>query len=115
MSPEVLSQKSHGKSVDWWSLGIVIYEMAAGIIPFPGKTINPILRRAISSRYSFPRRFSSELKDIIRDFLQPLEDDRQVFPKYFITYLNLYIISNFLTKLYFALLTGIPLFKVVYC
>jgi serine/threonine protein kinase len=34
LAPEVLLNKGHGKAVDWWCLGILIYEMNAGIDPF---------------------------------------------------------------------------------
>lgn len=34
LAPEILLNKGHGKPVDWWCLGILIYEMLAGIDPF---------------------------------------------------------------------------------
>ena len=34
LAPEVLMNKGHGKPVDWWCLGILTYEMLAGIDPF---------------------------------------------------------------------------------
>ena len=34
LAPEILLNKGHGKAVDWWTLGILIYEMNAGIDPF---------------------------------------------------------------------------------
>ncbi len=34
LAPEILLQKGHGKPVDWWCLGILIYEMIVGIDPF---------------------------------------------------------------------------------
>ena len=34
LCPEILLNKGHGKAVDWWTLGILIYEMNAGIDPF---------------------------------------------------------------------------------
>ncbi|KYQ93924.1 cAMP-dependent protein kinase [Tieghemostelium lacteum] len=34
IAPEILSGHGHGKSVDWWSLGILIYEMLVGVPPF---------------------------------------------------------------------------------
>ena len=34
MAPEVLNKTGHGKPVDWWCLGVLIYEMMAGSPPF---------------------------------------------------------------------------------
>jgi len=34
LAPEILLNKGHGKPVDWWCLGILIYEMHVGIDPF---------------------------------------------------------------------------------
>lgn len=37
MAPEILEMKGHGFSVDWWTLGILLYEMATGRPPFMHK------------------------------------------------------------------------------
>ena len=34
LAPEILTNKGHGKGVDWWTLGSIIYEMLVGIPPF---------------------------------------------------------------------------------
>ena len=37
IAPEVISRKGHDKSVDWWAVGILIYEMLIGVTPFYNK------------------------------------------------------------------------------
>ena len=37
VAPEILSNVGHNKNVDWWSLGIIIYEMTIGFPPFQNK------------------------------------------------------------------------------
>jgi len=38
MSPEVLTQEGYGEEVDWWSLGVIFFEMILGFPPFGGDT-----------------------------------------------------------------------------
>merc|ERR1719216_786314 len=58
LAPEVVSGVGHGKGVDWWTLGILIYEMLASYPPFfdedPMKTYAKIMHGNIS----FPKHFS---------------------------------------------------------
>lgn len=40
MSPEVIEGKEHGYPVDYWSLGVIAYEIIVGALPFSGDTVD---------------------------------------------------------------------------
>ncbi|RXN07863.1 Ribosomal S6 kinase alpha-6 [Labeo rohita] len=48
MAPEVVNRRGHTQSADWWSLGVLMFEMLTGTLPFQGKdrneTMNMILK-----------------------------------------------------------------------
>ncbi|XP_043689498.1 protein kinase PINOID-like [Telopea speciosissima] len=54
VSPEVAAGKSHGNAVDWWALGIFIYELIYGRTPFSGENNEATLRNILKKPLSFP-------------------------------------------------------------
>lgn len=54
VAPEVASGQSHGNAVDWWALGIFIYEMVYGCTPFAGVTNEATLRSIVKKPLQFP-------------------------------------------------------------
>jgi cGMP-dependent protein kinase len=69
LAPEIVAGKGHGKGVDWWTLGILIYEMLASYPPFydedPMKTYSKIMRGKIT----FPSHFSQGASSIVKKLL----------------------------------------------
>ncbi|GJW54281.1 protein kinase PINOID [Tanacetum coccineum] len=53
VSPEVASGRSHGNAVDWWALGIFIYEMVYGCTPFAGASNEATLRNIVKKPLTF--------------------------------------------------------------
>ncbi|XP_030512036.1 protein kinase PINOID [Rhodamnia argentea] len=54
VAPEVASGGSHGNAVDWWALGIFIYEMVYGRTPFAGESNKATLRNIVQKPLAFP-------------------------------------------------------------
>lgn len=72
LSPEVILNKGYGFSADWWSFGILIFEMSSGYSPFAvGRPEQmQLLERICVGKYKMPANFSKELKSLIENILQ---------------------------------------------
>lgn len=54
IAPEVIKGCGHTSAVDWWTLGILIYEMLYGTTPFKGKNRNATFANILREEVSFP-------------------------------------------------------------
>ncbi|KHN74903.1 cAMP-dependent protein kinase catalytic subunit [Toxocara canis] len=70
LAPEVFDNKGHDMAVDWWSLGILIYEMLVGVPPFRGNSLDDIYEKIISGKLRFTRSFDLFAKDLVKKLLQ---------------------------------------------
>lgn len=69
LCPEIVSGKGHGKGVDWWTVGILLYEMLASYTPFAHEDQLKMYDRIVRGNLKFPSSFSTEAKDLISRFL----------------------------------------------
>eukprot|EP00288_Rhodomonas_lens_P017554 CAMPEP_0177697838 /NCGR_PEP_ID=MMETSP0484_2-20121128/4726_1 /TAXON_ID=354590 /ORGANISM="Rhodomonas lens, Strain RHODO" /LENGTH=531 /DNA_ID=CAMNT_0019208901 /DNA_START=107 /DNA_END=1699 /DNA_ORIENTATION=+ len=69
LAPEVLKQKGYGKEVDWWSLGVLVFEMLTGCPPFYSKNRQMTFRMILSAELNIPEWLSLSAKSLIRDLL----------------------------------------------
>jgi len=69
IAPEVLLNKGHGKGVDWWTMGILNYEMLAGQPPFVDDDPMGIYQQILAGKLSFPRYFDRNAKGLIKKLL----------------------------------------------
>merc|ERR1711920_762326 len=69
IAPEVLLNKGHGKPVDWWTLGILIYEMIVGYPPFVDEDPMHIYQKILSGKIVFPKLFDKNAKSIVKHLL----------------------------------------------
>merc|ERR1719247_3860406 len=66
LAPEIIQSKGHGKPVDWWALGVLIFEMLAGYPPFYDENPFGIYQKVLAGKIEFPRHFDVKAKDLIR-------------------------------------------------
>lgn len=69
LAPEMLKQSGHGKAVDWYLLGVLLYEMLVGTPPYYSLNREEIFRNIENSHLSFPNHLSNESKSLLRGVL----------------------------------------------
>lgn len=70
LAPEILTNKGHGKGVDWWTVGILLYEMIAGIDPFNDDDPMGIYQNILRGVIKFPRKFDRDARSLVKHLLQ---------------------------------------------
>ncbi|KAG0173595.1 cAMP-dependent protein kinase [Apophysomyces sp. BC1015] len=69
LAPEIIQSKGHGKAVDWWALGILIFEMLAGYPPFFADNSVDIYKKILAGKVQFPAHFDPLAKDLLKRLL----------------------------------------------
>ena len=69
MAPEIILNKGHGVAVDWWTVGILLYELMHGHSPYRAKKIEDIYDNIVNERMKFSSRISEEVKDLLNKIL----------------------------------------------
>lgn len=71
LAPEIVSSKGYNKSVDWWALGVLLFEMLAGHPPFFTEDGNPIklYEKIIACKVRYPPYFEPAAKDLLKSLL----------------------------------------------
>ena len=69
LAPEIINDDGHDKNVDWWSFGILVYEMMAGRPPFYTSNHQKMYELITRGKLVFPSAFSAEAKDFLQKIL----------------------------------------------
>ncbi|XP_071442036.1 RAC-beta serine/threonine-protein kinase B [Hetaerina americana] len=69
IAPEVLEDNDYGMAVDWWGVGIVMYEMLFGRLPFYNKNHEKLFALIVTENVKFPKTVSAEARDMLAGLL----------------------------------------------
>ena len=71
-APEVIKGEGYDISVDWWSFGIILYEMLIGSVPFDNENgdVADIYDKIIKNEYTIPKDIDESAKNLIRKLLK---------------------------------------------
>ena len=70
LAPEVLTGQGYGKAVDWWSLGILFFEMTTGLPPFYSENTNLMYKKILHNKLLFPPGYSELGQSLVRGLLE---------------------------------------------
>ena len=66
MAPEMLKRQGHGKAVDWYLLGVVMYEMLVGIPPYYANSREQLFYNIENGILKIPSGISEEAKSLLK-------------------------------------------------
>ncbi|BGP12782.1 hypothetical protein JCM10213_007296 [Rhodosporidiobolus nylandii] len=71
LAPEIVQSRGYNKSVDWYALGVLMFEMLAGYPPFFTEDSNPmrLYEKIIAGKIRYPAYFTPEAKDLLKSLL----------------------------------------------
>ena len=69
LAPEILLNKGHGKPVDWWTLGIILYEMLVGSDPFGDEDPMKTYQKILKGKINYPKDMNKDAKSLIKHLL----------------------------------------------
>ena len=69
LAPEIILNKGHGRAVDYWALGILIYELSVGYVPFEGEEPLDVYKLVLQGNMKYPPSLSRSCCDLIGKLL----------------------------------------------
>ncbi|KAI0030081.1 Pkinase-domain-containing protein [Vararia minispora EC-137] len=69
IAPELLESQGYTKTVDWWTLGVLLYEMMTGLPPFYDENVNVMYQRILSDPLHFPPDMPPDAQSLIASLL----------------------------------------------
>eukprot|EP00124_Ichthyophonus_hoferi_P004780 Ihof_evm1s575 gene=Ihof_evmTU1s575 len=69
LAPEIILSKGYAHAVDWWALGVLLYEMRCGHAPFYDQSQMEMCKKIVEGRLAFPPHFKPDERNIIAQLL----------------------------------------------
>ncbi|XP_013931452.1 PREDICTED: ribosomal protein S6 kinase alpha-2 [Thamnophis sirtalis] len=66
MAPEVVNRRGHTQSADWWSFGVLMFEMLTGSLPFQGKDRKETMALILKAKLGMPQFLSIDAQSLLR-------------------------------------------------
>jgi len=76
LAPEILEKKGHGKAVDWYSLGALVFEMLTGLPPYYSKNRDQLFKNIRTMELKYPSYVTPDAKELIQGMLDRNPDKR---------------------------------------
>ncbi|XP_055615418.1 uncharacterized protein LOC129761704 [Toxorhynchites rutilus septentrionalis] len=76
LAPEVLLNEAYGPAVDWWGVGVLMYEMMYGKLPFNNSNQSTLFTLIVTAQAHFPPFLSPNARDLLRQLLTKYPDHR---------------------------------------
>ncbi|KAH8351262.1 hypothetical protein KR067_007977, partial [Drosophila pandora] len=76
MAPEILTRSGHGKAVDWWSLGALMFDMLTGVPPFTAENRKKTIETILKAKLNLPAYLTPEARDLVRRLMKRQEPQR---------------------------------------
>jgi protein-serine/threonine kinase len=65
LAPEMVRKIGHGQSLDWYLLGVLLYEMIVGVTPYYSSNKDELFDNIVNGKLKLPRNISAEVKSLI--------------------------------------------------
>lgn len=76
LAPEMLTKQGHGKALDWYLLGILLYEMLVGVTPYYTSNKEELFENILHGKLKLPKSVSSDARDLIINLLNRSAEKR---------------------------------------
>lgn len=70
LAPEIIANKGYNRAVDWWAVGVLIFEMRCGRSPFEARDQLTMFKKITRCHFTFPRDYTENERELISGLLQ---------------------------------------------